>query len=74
MHERKVHYRIEPSLSFITNNAAAPPACATSAFFVKSQSPRIDKAIWPDNCRVKGTIHTKWIKQVVQNYDKINSQ
>ena len=43
----------QPSLSFITNRAAAPPACAISALIVKSHSPRVDKAIDPDSCREK---------------------
>lgn len=42
-------FKFQPSLSFITTKAAAPPDCATSAFAVKSQSPRRDKTIDPDS-------------------------
>ena len=42
-------FKLQPSWSFITTKAAAPPDCATSAFFVKSQPPRMDKTIDPDN-------------------------
>jgi len=46
-------FKLQPSLSFITTKAAAPPDCATSAFFVKSQSPRMARTIDPDNYKSK---------------------
>lgn len=46
-------FKFQPSLSFITTKAAAPPDCATSAFSVKSQSPRMARTIDPDNYKSK---------------------
>ena len=43
--------KCQPSLSFITNRAEAPPACAISALIVKSHSPRKAKAADLDSCR-----------------------
>ena len=42
---------LQPSPSFMTNKTAAPPDCPASALVMKSQSPRVDNAIEPDNCK-----------------------
>lgn len=64
-----VHQILQPSPSFITNNPAAPPDSAYSALVMKSQSPRIDKAIKPDNCKTrKKIIYTKLGRYNTNNY------
>ena len=62
-----VHWQVQPSLSFITNKAAASPDCATFALAMKEQSPRVDKAIEPESCKKNHLLALGFITMTLTN-------